>query len=103
MRKKPLGELAWLKRIKRRHRVPVVLSREAVKAVLEQMTGVPRLMAEPMFRAGLRVYEWVLLPVKGIDFSPVLSKSRMAKGQGLHDPPATAFASAAEPKLAAGG
>jgi hypothetical protein len=32
---KPLGELAGLKRIQRRHRVPVVLSREEVKAVLE--------------------------------------------------------------------
>jgi len=52
---KPLGGLAGLKRIQRRHRVPVVLSREEVKAVLEQMTGVPRLMAELMYGAGLRV------------------------------------------------
>jgi site-specific recombinase XerD len=58
---KPLGELAGLKRVQRRHRVPVVLTREEVKAVLGQMTGVPRLMAELMYGAGLRVGECVTL------------------------------------------
>ncbi len=75
-----LGELAGAKvsgipeeisveAILRRHRVPVVLSREEVKAVLEQMTGVTRLMAELMYGAGLRVCECVTLRVKDIDFS----------------------------------
>lgn len=32
-----------------------MLSHEEVKAILEQMTGVPRLMAELMYGAGLRV------------------------------------------------
>jgi site-specific recombinase XerD len=36
---KPLGDLAGLKRVQRRHRVPVVLTREEVKAVLEHMPG----------------------------------------------------------------
>lgn len=66
---KPLGELAGLKRVQQRHRVPVVLSREEVKAILEQMTGVPRLMAELMYGAGLRVGECMTLRVKDIDFS----------------------------------
>lgn len=77
---KPLGELAGLKRIQRRHRVPVVLSREEVKAVLEQMTGVPRLMAELMYGAGLRVGECVTLRVKDIDFSSGALNIRDGKG-----------------------
>ena len=77
---KPLGELAGLKRIQRRHRVPVVLSREEVKAVLEQMTGVPRLMAELMYGAGLRVGECVTLRVKDIDFSAGTLNIRDGKG-----------------------
>ena len=35
----PLGEIAGLKRVQRRQRVPVVLTREEEKARLEQMTG----------------------------------------------------------------
>jgi site-specific recombinase XerD len=49
----PLGEMAGLKRVQRRHRVPVVLSGEEVKAIQEQMTGVVRLMAELIYGSGL--------------------------------------------------
>lgn len=35
----PLGTMSGLKRIQARHRGPVVLSREEVKAVLERMSG----------------------------------------------------------------
>ena len=51
---KPLGEITGLKRVQHRHRVPVVLTREEVKAVLGLMTGTPRLMAELIYGAGLR-------------------------------------------------
>jgi integron integrase len=77
---KPLGELAGLKRVQQRHRVPVVLSREEVKAVLAQMTGIPRLMAELMYGAGLRVGECVTLRVKDIDFSSGALNIRDGKG-----------------------
>lgn len=49
----PLGALAGLKRVQRRERVPVVLTREEVKAILAHMAGIPRLMAELMYGAGL--------------------------------------------------
>jgi len=65
----PLGELAGLKRVQRRQLVPVVLTREEVKLILGHMTGVPRLMAELLYGAGLRVGECVNLRVKDIDFS----------------------------------
>ncbi|NWG86128.1 MAG: integron integrase [Hydrogenophilaceae bacterium] len=92
---KPLGEMTGLKRVQRRQRVPVVLAREEVKAILEHMTGVPRLMAELMYGAGLRVNECVTLRVKDIDFAMGVLNIRAAKGskdrttllpERLHDP-----------------
>lgn len=78
---KPLGKLAGLKPVHRCHRgVPVVLTREEVKAVLGQMTGVPRLMAELMHGAGPRVGECVTLRVKDIDFSASALNIRDGKG-----------------------
>lgn len=59
----PLGEMTGLKRVQRRQRIPVVLSREEVKAMLEQMTGVVRLMAELIYDSGLRVNECMTLRV----------------------------------------
>lgn len=76
----PLGEMAGLKRVQRRHRVPVVLPREKVKAILEQMTGVVRLMAELMYGSGLRVNECMTLRVKDIDFSGGVLNVRSGKG-----------------------
>lgn len=76
----PLGEMAGLKRMERRHRVPVVLSREEVKAILEQMTGVVRLMAELIYGSGLRVNECMTLRVKDIDFSGGVLNVRSGKG-----------------------
>jgi site-specific recombinase XerD len=78
--RQPLGEMAGLKRVQRRHQVPVVLSREEVKAILEQMTGVVRLMAELMYGSGLRVNECMTLRVKDIDFSGGVLNVRSGKG-----------------------
>ena len=76
----PLGEMAHLKRVQQRHRIPVVLSRDEVKVILGQMAGVPRLMAELMYGAGLRVGECVTLRVKDIDFSSSVLNIRNGKG-----------------------
>jgi integron integrase len=76
----PLGEMADLKRVQQRHRIPDVLSRDEVKTILGQMTGVPRLMAELMYGAGLRVGECVTLRVKDIDFSSSVLNIRDGKG-----------------------
>jgi site-specific recombinase XerD len=42
-------------RAKRPNRIPVVLSTDEVRAVLDRMTGVPRMMAELMYGLGLRL------------------------------------------------
>jgi integron integrase len=77
---KPLGEMTGLKRVQQRHRIPVVLTREEVKAVLSLMDGTTRLMAELIYGAGLRVHECVSLRVKDIDLAARTVNIRDSKG-----------------------
>jgi len=65
-------ELAGLDKVPRARlpeRLPVVLSREEVVAVLGRMGGTPRLMASLMYGAGLRLLECCRLRVKDVDFA----------------------------------
>jgi integrase len=53
-------ELPWLDdvvRAKRPQHLPVVLTRDDVRAVLQRLEGVPRLMALLLYGAGLRLLE----------------------------------------------
>jgi integron integrase len=64
--------LPWLDdvvRAKRPARLPAVLSREEVRAVIRQIDGTPRLMALLLYGAGLRLLECARLRVKDVDFS----------------------------------
>ena len=72
--------MAGLKRVQARYRVPVVLTPDEVKRVLDLMEGTPRLMAELIYGAGLRVNECVTLRVKDIDFSAAVITVRDGKG-----------------------
>lgn len=65
----PLGKMSGLNLVKRGYRVPVVLAREEVRAILNQMICVVRLMAELMYGSGLRVNECMTLRVKNINFA----------------------------------
>jgi integron integrase len=76
----PLGRMAGLKRVQHRHRVPVVLTREEVKAIFSMMEGTSRLMAELLYGAGLRVHECVTLRVKDIDLASRTVSVRNSKG-----------------------
>ncbi len=76
-------EVPWLDGIvhaKRPRRLPVVLTREEVRAVLGQLNGVPRLMALLLYGAGLRVLECARLRVKDIDFTSNQIVVRAGKG-----------------------
>jgi integron integrase len=53
---------------KRPERLPVVLTREEVRAVMGHLEGVHRLAAGLMYGAGLRLMETVRLRVKDVDF-----------------------------------
>ena len=57
-----------IERVKRPPKVPVVLTPREVRSVLTQMEGEPRLMAELLYGAGLRLMECVRLRVKDVDF-----------------------------------
>ena len=78
--KKEVGHLSGLKRVQRRYRVPVVLTRDEVKQILETMDGTPKLMAQLMYGCGLRVFECVTLRVKDIDFGAHSITVRSGKG-----------------------
>jgi integron integrase len=65
-------DLPWLDgvvRAKRPERLPVVLTREEVAAVLRPLTGVPRLMATLLYGSGLRLLECCRLRIQDIDFA----------------------------------
>src|SRR5262245_4713279 len=65
-------DLPWLDdlvRAQRPRRLPVVLSREEVRAVLLALRGTPRLMGALLYGAGLRLLECARLRIKDIDFA----------------------------------
>ncbi len=76
-------DLPWLDgivRAKRPERLPVVLTREEVRAVLAGLDGVPRLMASLLYGAGLRVLECCRLRVQDVDFGKNQIVVRGGKG-----------------------
>ena len=62
-------------------RVPVVLSVDEVRAVLNQLTGVSRMIAALLYGAGLRLQESLELRVKDLDFDSNQIVVRRGKGQ----------------------
>ena len=65
-------DLPWLDnvtRAKRPQRMPVVLTREETRAVLDRMSGVYGLMARLLYGTGMRLMECVRLRVKDVDFA----------------------------------
>ena len=75
--------LPWLDgivRARRPERLPVVLTRDEVRAVLQRLDGVPRLMACLLYGAGLRVLECCRLRVQDVDFAANRILVRGGKG-----------------------
>jgi integron integrase len=74
----------WLQsliRPKRAQRLPVVLTRDEVRALLQAMNGVPRLMASLLYGSGLRLLECAQLRVKDVDFGARQLVVRDGKGR----------------------
>lgn len=65
---------------KRGERLPVVLSIPETVALLDAMSGIPRLMASLIYGGGLRVSECCELRIKDIDFDQGLVFVRRGKG-----------------------
>jgi integron integrase len=76
-------EPPWLDdivRAKRTARLPVVLTRDEVRAVIRQLRGTHRLMAILLYGAGLRLLECARLRVKDVDFARNQIMVRAGKG-----------------------
>ncbi len=75
-----IGWLEGLVRAKRPARLPVVLSRAQVSAVLAGLSGVPRLVASLLYGSGLRLSECLELRVKDVEIERNLIVVRSGKG-----------------------
>jgi len=76
-------DLPWMKemvRAKRTQRIPVVMTREEVRRVLEGLHGTPLLVARLLYGSGLRLMEGVRLRIKDVDFDRRVVTVRMGKG-----------------------
>jgi integron integrase len=78
--KQEMPDLNNLRRIKRYKSIPVVMSRQEVKATFSRMSGTTRLMAELIYGTGMRINECMTLRVKDIDFDLRSITVRAAKG-----------------------
>jgi integrase len=79
-------EVPWLDDLdyaKRPQRLPVVLTRDEVRAVLDALHGVPRIMAVLLHGAGLRLLECAKLRVKDLD--PARNQITVRAGKGNKD------------------
>jgi integron integrase len=79
--RQPFGDLEAFPRAKRPKRLPVVLARGEVEALLGAMDGTLALMAGLLYGSGLRLMECVRLRAKDIDFELGQIVVRDGKGQ----------------------
>lgn len=79
--KKPLEWVNPAVRAKKPKRLPVVLTREEVKAIINEMSGAPKLIATLLYGAGLRLDECLKLRFKDINFTRNQIMVRDGKGQ----------------------
>jgi integron integrase len=75
-----IGRLGPTLRAKGSSRVPLVLSRREVEAVLEHLRGTPRLMVGLLYGSGLRLSECCRLRVRDVDFARGQLTVRDGKG-----------------------
>jgi len=75
-----IGLIDGVVRAKRPQRLPVVLTKDEVRRVLDRMDGAPRLMGLLLYGAGLRLMECCRLRIKDIDFSRNEVVVRSGKG-----------------------
>lgn len=77
----PLEFVGGVVHAKRPVRLPVVMSRDEVAAVLGHLSGIWHLMASLLYGSGLRLLECASLRVKDVDSSGAQILVRRAKGQ----------------------
>ena len=78
---RPLERVEDVLRAKKPQRLPVVFTREEVRAVLARMLGDKAVMASLLYGSGLRLMECLRLRVKDVDFGQNHIVVRDGKGQ----------------------
>lgn len=76
-----VADLAGLVRARKPRRLPVVLTRREVLALLGELSGTQRLVASLLYGSGLRLLEALRLRVKDVDFERHEIVVRQAKGR----------------------
>jgi integron integrase len=79
-------ELPWLEdmvRAKRPHHLPIVLTRDEVRAVIGRVQGAPGLMITLLYGSGLRLLEVCRLRVQDVDFGR--HELMVRRGKGARD------------------
>jgi integron integrase len=66
--KAPVGDLKSLQRAKKYKHLPVVLTKEEVRSIIEMMSGLEQLITELLYGSGMRISEVLRLRVQDIDF-----------------------------------
>jgi integron integrase len=80
---RPVESLGDVVRAKRPERLPVVLTRDEVKAVLSRLDDSPRLVATLLYGTGMRLLECLRLRVKDVDFGR--NQILVRDGKGMKD------------------
>jgi integrase len=83
---RPLGEIVEAVRARRSRKLPVVFTREEVRAILARMDGAPQLAASLLYGSGLRLLECLRLRIKDVDFAR--GEILVRDGKGSKDRPA---------------
>jgi integron integrase len=84
--RREIEDLDGIVRARRPRHLPVVLSRDEVRRLLDQLEGTPRIMATLLYGSGLRLMECLRLRVHDIDFQQRVLLIR--EGKGRKDRPA---------------
>lgn len=79
---RPLNQLSVV-RAKRTQRLPVVLTRDEVRAVLGRLDGTNALLGRVLYGTGMRLLECLRLRVKDVDFG--LNQITIREGKGAKD------------------
>jgi integron integrase len=77
----PLDDRIDAIRAKRSRKLPTVLTPDEVRSVIQQMSGVHRLIVQLLYGSGLRLREAMQLRIKDLDFPQYQVVVRDAKGQ----------------------
>lgn len=95
--KREFGKLEGVRRAEQRRRLPVVLTREEMRALLKEVPEVWRLPVELLYGSGLRLLECVRLRVQDVDVARLLLTVREGKGGKDRVVPMAVSAAAAMP------